>query len=96
MFRPFIKKGLNSMSFKHNDVSKLAMANTWDKVLEYNRDVSLYYAIMVQKIGQELADYYWDRRYSFEKERDDYYIQLCKEITEKSTKFLKSRGIRLR
>ena len=68
----------------------------YDKVFEINQHTSEYYAIMVQKFGKAMADYYWNRRYSFERERDDYYINLCKEITEKCNKFLISRGINTR
>ena len=65
----------------------------WDKKLELTPNSSMYYALMVQKMGKELADYYWNRRYIFETKQDEYYTKLCKEITKKSEEFLKSRGI---
>ena len=81
------------MGFKHTDLSKFKMANTWDKVLEYNQQSSEYYAIMVQKFGKALADYYWNRRFNFEGERDYEWRDICKDINEKCDLFLKSRGI---
>lgn len=48
---------------------------------------------MVQKFGKQMADYYWNRRYSWKKERDYEWRDICKEINEKCDKFLKSRGI---
>lgn len=65
----------------------------WDKQLELTQQSSEYYAHMVQKFGKAMADYYWNRRYAYERVRDNEYIAICKEISEKSEKFLKSRGI---
>ena len=75
--------------YKHGNTQ----ANTWDKVLELRPELSEYYAIMVQKFGKQMADYYWTRRYSYEGERDYEWRDICKEINEKCEKFLKSRGI---
>lgn len=66
---------------------------SWDKALEYNQESSEYYAHMVQKFGKVMADYYWNRRYNYEKYFDNEYNNICKEINEKCDKFLKSRGI---
>jgi len=66
---------------------------SWDKVLELSPQTSEYYAHLVKAYGQAMADYYWNRRYDYERERDYEYIKICKEINEKCEKFLKSRGI---
>jgi len=81
--------------YKHNEVSKVAMANTWDNKLELSPECSEYYAIMVQKMGKQMADYYWNKRYTYEVDRDYKYREICKEINEKCDKFLKSRGINI-
>ena len=82
---------------KHDYRSKIAMANTIDKVLEYNQQSSEYYAIMVQKFGKQMADYYWNRRYDYESShKNDYeWRTICKEINEKCDIFLRSRGIKI-
>ena len=82
------------LGFKHSAVEKISMANTIDKVLEYNQQSSEYYAIMVQKFGKAMADYYWNRRWAFERVKDNEYIAICKEINEKCDIFLKSRGVK--
>lgn len=65
----------------------------WDKKLALSKETSLYYALLVGKMGNQLADYYWDRRYLLDLDRDHYYRDICKEISEKAETFLKSRGI---
>lgn len=67
----------------------------WERFFEYNRDSSQYYAVMTQKFGKVMADYYWNRTYNFEKERNNEYNLICKDINEKCDKFLKSRGIKV-
>lgn len=65
----------------------------WDKALELTPQTSEYYAKCVEAYGKAMADYYWNRRYSFELERDYEFRGLCKEINEKCNTFLKSRGV---
>lgn len=80
--------------YKLTDRDKLMMCETWDKKLELKTETSEYYAIMVQKLGKGMADYYWNRRYSYEHERDIVnWRKVCKEINEKCDVFLKSRGV---
>lgn len=67
---------------------------SYDKVLELTPQSSEYYAIMTQKLGKEMADYYWNRRYLYKGEIDYEWRSICKDINEKCDKFLKSRGIK--
>lgn len=79
--------------YKYKPYNSYYPPASWDKTLELTPESSEYYAVMVQKMGKEMADYYWNRRYGFEKERDYEYIKICREINEKCDKFLKNRKV---
>lgn len=68
---------------------------SWEKELELKPENSIYYALMVEKLGKAMADFYWQRRYTYEVDRDYEWRNLCKEISEKSEAFLKKRGIEI-
>lgn len=63
---------------------------SYDKQFELTQTSSEYYAIMVEKMGKQMADYYWNRRLSYE--FDYLYEKECDEIIEKCNKFLDKRG----
>lgn len=71
---------------------------SYDKALELKPETSEYYAHCVKAYGQAMADYYWNRRYDYEKWINingevTTWTKECKDIIAKCDIFLKRRGV---
>lgn len=96
--RKYCSVNCKERNYRKNLYKNFVPPNTsYDESLlfRYSEQTSEYYAIMVEKLGKQMADYYWKRRHAYEGDRDLVinWTRLCKEITEKCDLFLKSRGI---
>ena len=97
---------MRQLEYKHSHKTKEAIrigtiqSNTYDKLSNITPESSMYYALMVEKLGKQMADYYWDRRLKLEQGFDMdlkgdiiNWEKECKDISNKCEVFLKSRGV---